>query len=63
MGNCKIDLKPKIYLFFHGLILPFFKDVNPLYRQATVKYQNPTYRGYKVAAALDSNQWDKYRHS
>ncbi|CAF0798067.1 unnamed protein product [Adineta steineri] len=31
-------------------------DVNPLYRQATVKYQNPTYRGYKVAAALDSNQ-------
>jgi hypothetical protein len=34
----------------------FFKDVNPLYRQATVKYQNPTYRGYKVAAALDSNQ-------
>ncbi|CAF0847282.1 unnamed protein product [Adineta ricciae] len=22
-------------------------DVNPLYRQATVKYQNPTYRGYK----------------
>ncbi|CAF3376669.1 unnamed protein product [Rotaria socialis] len=30
-------------------------DVNPLYRQATVKYQNPTYRGYKVAAALDSN--------
>jgi hypothetical protein len=40
----------KVILFF------FSKDVNPLYRQATVKYQNPTYRGYKVAAALDSNQ-------
>ena len=35
----------------------FDQDVNPLYRQATVKYQNPTYRGYKVAAALDSHQW------
>jgi Integrin beta cytoplasmic domain len=51
MGNCKIDLNLKPEFLFS-----FFKDVNPLYRQATVKYQNPTYRGYKVAAALDSNQ-------
>jgi len=51
MGNSKILLIRK-FLFFYII----FKDVNPLYRQATVKYQNPTYRGYKVAAALDSNQ-------
>jgi hypothetical protein len=51
MGNRKIFL---ILLFLIQIL--FFKDVNPLYRQATVKYQNPTYRGYKVAATLDSNQ-------
>ncbi len=45
-----------ILIFDHLNVVLFFKDVNPLYRQATVKYQNPTYRGYKVAAALDSNQ-------
>jgi hypothetical protein len=45
-----------IFFFFYHEHFFLFKDVNPLYRQATVKYQNPTYRGYKVAAALDSNQ-------
>ncbi len=54
MGNSKIEVF--FFISYKYIFGYFFKDVNPLYRQATVKYQNPTYRGYKVAAALDSNQ-------